>query len=833
MNKIFYTISFCFAALFSFSQQIAFPTAEGFGRFTTGGRGTVLQPTTVFEVTNLQDNNLPGSFRYAVLASAATYPRRTIIFRVSGTIHLTSALTLSRANTTIAGQTAPGNGICIADHPFTINANNVIVRYMRFRLGDKNQNLGMVNGSGDGDGLTCTGFKNIVIDHCTMSWSNDEAFTVYRGDSTTLQWNMISEPLDYSYHFETGDADYEKHGYGGIWGGQHSTMHHNLIAHVRGRAPRFDGNRNLSTGQQERVDFRNNVIYNWVDYTTNGGEGGNYNIVNNYYKYGPNTPSSTTAGVNRRNMIIQPYKQTSSPVLPYGTYFMDGNYVDNSATITSRNWLGAAMNNGSLADTTQSKTSTPFAFDAINTQDAVTAYEYTLRLAGASIRRDTLDERIANDVRNRTGKIIDVQGGYAHGTAYATSQTAWPAIDSIAAPADTDHDGMPDDWEIRRGLNATNAIDRYAVNANGYTNLENYLNGDSIVAMGINNTCISAKAFTAVNRNAWSHIADTSYSNVIAVDTLNLIASIFDNGNYGAFNVSYYTTNTTRTANGSAYLNRNVTITPANPALITGPVTVRLYFSLAEFNALKLVDPTISSVADLAIFKQADNTCQSVIGNAATVITPTATGNFGTYANGYFIEFNTSSFSTFFIAKNTAVFPLKLLSFKGNYTGKQTQLTWQTSNEINTKNFIIERSNDGLTFTAIGNVMAKGNATVNNYNFTDDIIINAAAFYRLKMIDKNGMFVYSNAISFTNNSRSILSVNPNPVSGASINVKHAKAAKNAVITIISADGKVILQKNVAPASLTTQINISSFSKGLYMLIYYNGNERSSAKLIKQ
>src|SRR5688572_694317 len=203
----------------SFAQQPAFPGAEGGGMFASGGRGTTSTPTTVFEVTNLSDDGLPGSLRYA-LTTAATY--RTVVFRVSGTIHLNSRLSI-KANTTIAGQTAPGDGICVADYPVSIGGNNVIVRYMRFRLGDKNQkkldaNGNPVDGSGGDDAFGGTGVSNIIIDHCTASWSNDEALTIYRGDSLTIQWCFLTEPLNYSYHFETGDTDYERHGFGGIWG---------------------------------------------------------------------------------------------------------------------------------------------------------------------------------------------------------------------------------------------------------------------------------------------------------------------------------------------------------------------------------------------------------------------------------------------------------------------------------------------------------------------------------------------------------------------------------------------------------------------------------------
>jgi hypothetical protein len=290
--------------------------------------------------------------------------------------------------------------------------------------------------------------------------------------------------LDRSYHDE--GTGIQNHGYGGIWGGRKASFHHNLVVHVRGRAPRFDGSRNLSptTPGQENADFRNNVIYNWADYNVNGGEGGNYNIINNYYKYGPSTPNTSTAGVNRRNMIVNPYRQTSSPMLPYGKYYLEGNFVDNSATVTANNWLGAAMNGGSLADTIQSKVTVPFNIAPLNTQTAPDAYNAVLTGAGATLpKRDTLDERIVNDVRNRTGRLIDVQGGYPAGTPFSTSQTAWPTLNSLPPPADTDHDGMPDTWETTNGLNPNNAADRSIIAPNGYTMLENYLNSITSVTL--------------------------------------------------------------------------------------------------------------------------------------------------------------------------------------------------------------------------------------------------------------------------------------------------------------------------------------------------------------
>jgi hypothetical protein len=664
--KIFSTlllVSSIFISSLVSAQQISFPGAEGAGRLTTGGRGTPTTPTTVFEVTRLDDPSptAPGTLRYAITNNSPVALYRTIVFRVSGTIHLTSRLSINRPNTTIAGQTAPGDGICVADYPVSLSANNVIVRFMRFRLGDKNQNQGMVNGSGDGDAFSGSGYKNIVIDHCTMSWSSDECFSIYGGDSTTVQWNILSEPLDYSYHFETGDTDFERHGYGGIWGGRRASFHHNLIAHVRGRAPRFDGSRNLApyTPGQENVDFRNNVIYDWVDYNVNGGEGGNYNVVNNYYKYGPNTPSTSTKGVNRRNMVINPYAQTTSPVLPYGKYFLEGNYVDNSATVTADNWLGAAMNNGGLSDTNQAKVTTPFDIAPLNTQTATDAYNAVLEKAGAVLpKRDTLDERIVNDVRNRTGRIIDVQGGYPHGTPYPQTVNAWPTLNSTAAPADTDHDGMPDSWESANGLNPNDPADRNTYHANGYTMLENYLNG------------------------------------------------------------------------------------------------------------------------------------------------------------------------------LTEVLPLTLLTFTAETAGKDVKAIWTTANEVNTKQFVVERSIDGRSFAAVGTIASKNTPQVNQYFFVDAKPVNGISYYRLKMVDKDGSFTYSAVVKITKTGLSILSVVPNPVTDKMV-VSHAAPAGRATISIVGVDGRQVKQTVVQRGVMQSFLDLTDLQSGVYTIVFTNGTEKLSLQFIKQ
>jgi pectate lyase len=433
---------------------IAFPGAEGFGKYTTGGRGG-----KVVIVSNLNDSG-EGSFRKAVQKNGP----KIIVFTVSGTIHLESPLNI-KGNTTIAGQTAPGDGICLADYPVQLGGDNIIVRYVRFRMGDKNQNQGQVAGAGHDDAFSGTKRKNIIIDHCTMSWSTDETFSVYAGDSTTLQWNLMSEPLNYSYHFEKGDTDFENHGYGGIWGGRHLSAHHNLFAHCVSRTPRFDGIRN---SLEENVDFRNNVIYNWGSNNVYAGEGGTYNIVNNYYKPGPETKK------NVQSRIVNPFKNER---IPYGKFYVDGNYVDGFPEVTAANWKGVQMDKGTEADAQQAKLAQPFAAISVTTHSAAQAYELVLQHAGASFRRDTLDQRIINNVRNRTGRFIDVQGGFPHGTPYSQSAIAWPALKALPAPKDSDGDGMPDDWESKNGLNANDPSDNSKNTLHKhYTNVEVYIN---------------------------------------------------------------------------------------------------------------------------------------------------------------------------------------------------------------------------------------------------------------------------------------------------------------------------------------------------------------------
>ena len=461
----------------------AFPGAEGFGRYVTGGRGG-----KVYHVTNLNDSG-DGSLRWALNQNGA----KTIVFDVSGTIHLNSALYISKGNVTIAGQTAPGDGICVADYPVQIKTNNVIVRYMRFRLGNKNVK---VNGADGWDGFGGFDQSDIIVDHCSVSWSIDECLSIYGNKNTTVQWCLVAQSLQ--------DAGHSKgsHGYGGNWGGSGASFHHNLMAHHESRVPRL-GPR-YTTQLDERMDLRNNVFYNYCGNGCYGGEAMHVNIVNNYYKPGPGTAQISTT---KQERIACPGIRTTSYIASYpdyaptlhvwGKFFVEGNVNSKYNVVTNDNWLygiynqiNADNNDGLYNDDVKDsiRLSAPIDYILTTTHTAEQAYEKVLAFAGASLHRDKFDDLMVSDTRdgvatftgpgNHKG-IIDSQEDNRPDDA-DDDWSAWPTLNSDTAPADTDGDGMPDEWESAHGLNPNDGSDGSAYDSNGYTNLENYIN--SLVA---------------------------------------------------------------------------------------------------------------------------------------------------------------------------------------------------------------------------------------------------------------------------------------------------------------------------------------------------------------
>ena len=476
MNRVMFKIfSYCKILVIIFlitsttnillAQQLAFPGAEGFGRFTSGGRGG-----KVIDVTNLNDSGT-GSLRAAVEADSA----RTVIFRVSGTIVLDSKLTIRNGDITIAGQTAPGDGICIKNEQFTVAADNVIIRYIRFRPGDEKEK--------ELDALGGVRQKNIIIDHCSMSWAIDEVVSFYDNENFTMQWCIISESLYDSFHSKG------KHGYGGIWGGIGASFHHNLLAHHTSRTPRFCGSRYHEEPEKEIVDFRNNVIYNWGFNSAYGGESGNHNMIANYYKAGPATNSREI-----KYRIVSPSHDDQYG--PFGRWYIDENYVDGYPNITADNWAGGVQ--GDYSETA-TRVYEPISFATIITQSAEDAYELVLSDVGAVLpKRDSVDMRIIEETRTGTATYGGIWG--QGGKGIIDSQTdvgGWPTLHSLPAPTDTDHDGMPDDWETEYNLNPIDPSDNIEDNNNnGYTNIEEYLNGMNPLLTDIENVYDGLKAET-------------------------------------------------------------------------------------------------------------------------------------------------------------------------------------------------------------------------------------------------------------------------------------------------------------------------------------------------
>lgn len=481
--KVFFLLVLVLSAINiqSVEKLPAFPGAEGFGRYTTGGRGG-----DVYHVTSLADDGSEGTLRWALNKAG----RRTIVFDVSGTIYLTSALAISSGNVTIAGQTAPGDGICVADYPFTINASNVIIRFVRFRLGNRNV------ANHEGDGLGGMDQENIIVDHCSVSWSIDECLSVYGMRNSTVQWCIVSQSLRNAGHAKGA------HGYGGIWGGSGASYHHNLMVHHDSRTPRFGPRAGTQT--DERVDMRNNVIYNWGGLGCYGGEGMNVNIVNNYYKPGPGTKQKSTliqyriASIGIRTTQYITDNPAFAPMWHiWGKFYVNGNFMNGFPNVTADNWTNgiyAQISNSSVDNTfTQAtkdtmKLSAPINYIYTTTHTAEQAYEKVLQYAGASLVRDWHDTLMIYDTRY--GKATYTGAGNILGIINSQEEnkpanapanwSAWPLLTTTTYPADTDRDGMPDAWEIANGLNPNNPADRNTLNAEGYTMLEVYMN--SLVA---------------------------------------------------------------------------------------------------------------------------------------------------------------------------------------------------------------------------------------------------------------------------------------------------------------------------------------------------------------
>lgn len=411
------------------AQQLAFPSAEGSGRYAAGGRGG-----DVYEVTNL-NNSGSGS-----IVDAVSSGNRTIVFRLSGTIELGDVILSPKSNTTIAGQTAPGDGICIKGRIKIGSVSDVIIRYIRVRV-----DAGAANSNGDA--IDISSGTNIIIDHVSASYARDEGISCQEeSDKVTVQWCIISEGLSY-----------ENHSFGSLIRGDYGDekcYHHNLYAHNKGRNPRPGNYTGITTDPEGlHFDFRNNVVYNWAGskagYNSDDTEVSRYNFVGNAYIKGPESG----------NLIFR-----EASVNSYG-YFKD-NSLDGYNPPDP--WTYVDLNMTSAEQEAYKVRSYEIPMDSVTTTSPEQAKKDVLALAGASYPiRDTIDKRIIQDVLNKTGHSIATIADQPEG--------AWPVLNTLPPPTDDDSDGMPNDWELAHALNPNDPEDRNTIGDGGYTQLELYL----------------------------------------------------------------------------------------------------------------------------------------------------------------------------------------------------------------------------------------------------------------------------------------------------------------------------------------------------------------------
>ena len=514
MKNILLTIVMAVGTLTAMAQEEipAFPGAEGHGRYITGGRGGEIR-----HVTNLNDSGA-GSLREALKGNNA----KTIVFDVSGYIDLKSQLDIT-SNTTIAGQTAPYPGITLRYYTIYFGkCDNVIVRFLRFRRSQ-------VKDVNDGADATWGRRRNqIMLDHCSFSWSIDEVASFYDNNNFTMQWCTVGEAQN--------DAGHGKgnHSYGGIWGGKLASFHHNLLIHLNNRVPRFNGARygwgdytkNLyydqykweNTIQAETVDLRNCVMYNWGNGNgCYGGPGGGYiNIVNNYYKAGPGTKNTKT--VTQVSVGASGNSTEGDQIGMTSRYYINGNYVTAAGDKAANyDWKGVTIDAGTFAidgekyskdpkhfygdtvvykqnangeDCVRIKVDGPCPIGDITTHSAETTYEKVLSYAGASIYRDAVDARFMEETqagvvtytgtKTKIKGIVDIINDPDGVQDPACPSFPDLASESRSADYDTDGDGMPDEWESANGLNPNDATDgaTYTLDTEKgwYTNLEVYMN---------------------------------------------------------------------------------------------------------------------------------------------------------------------------------------------------------------------------------------------------------------------------------------------------------------------------------------------------------------------
>lgn len=589
-------------------QVIAFPGAEGFGKYTTGGRGG-----QVIKVTNLNDSGI-GSLRWALEEIRGP---RIVVFEISGNIQLKSILNLRDGNVTIAGQTAPGEGITLQNFPLRVlDQSNVIIRYVRFRMGDIS---GLEN-----DAFEARGGSEFIIDHCSFSWGTDETCSVYGIKNATVQNCIISEGLNNSVH------DKGNHGYGSIFGGNNISFYQNLIAHFLFRMPSLS----VPESGDGIMDLRSNIIYNWGQRSMDNGPRTKVNLYNNYFKPGPAT--IFTGGNTPQNFLW--------PTGPdYGKFYLEGNKLVGRDVITSDQWLGVRLENSdntklyleSLKNKDSNGKIVPFPVStgiySINTP-AETSYQVVLDNVGSNLFRDLVDQRIINETRNGTNTFKGSKTGLSGIIDSQNDVGGWPKLNSLAPLKDTDEDGMPDFWESSNSLDPNRSNDREYDLSPYYTNIEVYINSlvKDLVNKQYPNTPTQVALFLPTNNESispikvsfsWSSIANASHyqlqisknldfsSNVITLNDLKNLSVVYSqldiNSTYywrvRAFNNSiaggYSAVRSFKTNNLNTIPGKTILLNPMNgkESIKTDPL-----FSWAEVPNAKEYQIQVSIVSDFS-----------------------------------------------------------------------------------------------------------------------------------------------------------------------------------------------------------------------------------------
>jgi hypothetical protein len=474
------------------TRHLAFPTAEGYGRWARGGRGGV-----VIEVTNLNDSG-PGSYRAAVAANGP----RTVVFKVSGLIRLQSPCVIGNGYLYVAGQTAPGDGICLANwRAGMTSCNDVIMRFMRCRLGDASQQAM--------DGIGLGNSSHSILDHCSISWTMDEATSSRQSGSVgsqsamiSNQHNLIAEPLQYSYHYDASNrTNCEPHAFAGSISGEIGSYHHNLIAHSTDRNWSLAGGLDQQSHYAGSLDIRNNVVYNFTGRTTDGGVA-RLNYVNNFYKPAPANASHSPQWLFKLDTIVTNWGTE--------TYYMTGNVMIGTSYYTN-NWTTGSFVNG-LPLTNVIVTNSDIYPSYVDTQTASNAYKLVLSDVGANLPApDAIDRRLVGEVldgtthytgTNNNPYIIlgvsqpkagskyagfidsqnDVKDFQSTNSAAAnySANAPWPPYATYNVPLDSDHDGLPNWWEQMKGFNTNSPPGDFSdangdPDGDGYSNLEDYL----------------------------------------------------------------------------------------------------------------------------------------------------------------------------------------------------------------------------------------------------------------------------------------------------------------------------------------------------------------------